>query len=73
MDTSFNQNVVLSIHPIHIKQWMAYEPFGDPNELNEAELDQLYCKTRASTLNQKKKGVPFFMPNKHSDWIEGMS
>lgn len=71
MDTTFQRNILLSIWPIHIKQWIAYETFGDPNGPNEAESSSFHCKTRASTLKQKKKGVSFFMPNKHADWIDG--
>jgi hypothetical protein len=60
----FSEEQLLTISPSHISQWMKQTAYGTPTP---GPIDNpTHC--RSSVLEQAKKSISWFMPNKHMSW-----
>ena len=66
-DKTFTKEELLELTPLDIKRWMCDIVFGDP----DPGPDDRPTHGRSSSLEQAKKAVSFFMPNKSMQWYDG--
>lgn len=67
--TTFTRDALLQIKPQHIHNWLAMKAYKKVDfDYNAGDRPIHY---RASSLEQLKKGISFFMPNNHPQWCNG--
>ena len=66
-DKTFTKEELLELTPLDIKRWMSDIVFGDP----DPGPDDRPTHGRSASLEQAKKAVSFFMPNKSMPWCDG--
>ena len=67
-NTIFTRDHLLKLTPVVIKCWLSKMAHG--KEVHDANNDNPTF-ARSSTLEQAKKAVSFFMPNKNPQWCNG--
>ena len=64
----FTRAELEEITPATVKEYLCYCAYGDPHPNYDHDFPS---KCRATTLEQYKKSISYFMPNKGPSWIDG--
>ncbi|EJK52776.1 hypothetical protein THAOC_27919 [Thalassiosira oceanica] len=67
--TTFTREQLLELKPEHIEGWLKMKAYG--TDCPDIENGDRPIHARSSSLENSKKSVSFFMPNKYPQWCNG--